>query len=95
MWITQAITLFNRQFGPNERTNMTYLEVHTPCHGTHRWPMGELPEGDGQAGYRTRMEFINASLAHYRATMSYAFKEAEIYIIHEAKFKPDESENIR
>jgi hypothetical protein len=65
---------------------MTHLEVRSR-HGTHRWPIGELPEGDGEAGYRARIDFINDRLAHYKATMSYVFKEAEIYIVHEAKFK--------
>lgn len=70
---------------------MTYLEVHSAA-GVKRWKIGDLPEGDGEQGYLKRLEWLQTAIAHYERNMAYAFKDAVVYIIHEAKFESYETE---
>lgn len=65
---------------------MTCLEVHH-AGGVKRWPIGEMPGGTGHEGYVKRLDFVQRAVAHYKTHMAYAFKDATVYIVHEAKFE--------
>lgn len=66
---------------------MTYLEVHTDRQ-THRWEIKGLPKGKREVDFRKRVQLIEKALLNYQENMSYAFKDAKVYIVHQSNFKP-------
>ena len=63
---------------------MTFLEVHTGIK-VYRFEIKGIPEGKGEAGYKERVDYVNAYLQKYSEVMAFALEGAKIYIVHESK----------